>query len=113
MDSGVIGIVLAHPRAFGSYRLAKNKWMFIISICPSTHEFSFIALAKYMGDPPPPLKNHKNIRFFSNTGPEPMKNHKATMPLKPAFKHSMLGHHRPASETPFNGVSLGADDDPL
>ena len=35
---------------------------------------------------PPPhthtLKNHKNIGFLSNTGPDPLKNHKAT---KPAF----------------------------
>ena len=31
---------------------------------------------------PPPLKNHKNIGFLSNTGPYPQKNHKAT---KPAF----------------------------
>ena len=30
----------------------------------------------------PPLKNHKNIGFLSNTGPDPLKNHKAT---KPAF----------------------------
>ena len=28
------------------------------------------------------LKNHKNIGFLSNTGPDPLKNHKAT---KPAF----------------------------
>ena len=27
-------------------------------------------------------KNHKNIVFLSNTGPDPLKNHKAT---KPAF----------------------------
>ena len=33
------------------------------------------------------LKNHKNIWFFSNTGPDSLKNHKA--------QHSMLGHHRP------------------
>ena len=33
--------------------------------------------------PPPPLKNHKNIGFLSNTGPDPLKNRKAT---KPAFK---------------------------
>ena len=33
-------------------------------------------------DPPPPLKNHKNIGFLSNTGPDLLKNHKAT---KPAF----------------------------
>ena len=29
-----------------------------------------------------PLKNHKNIGFLSNTGPDPLKNHKAA---KPAF----------------------------
>ena len=29
---------------------------------------------------PPPLKNHKNIGFLSNTGPDPLKNHKATTP---------------------------------
>ena len=35
------------------------------------------------GDPdPPPLKNHKNIGFPSNTGPDTLKNHMAT---KPAF----------------------------
>ena len=31
---------------------------------------------------PPPLKNHKNIGFLSNTGPDPLKYHKDT---KPAF----------------------------
>ena len=31
---------------------------------------------------PPPLKNHKNIGFLSNTGPDLLKIHKAT---KPAF----------------------------
>ena len=34
------------------------------------------------GPPPPSLKNHKNIRLLSNTGPDPLNNHKAT---KPAF----------------------------
>ena len=29
-----------------------------------------------------PLKNHKNIGFLSNTGPDPLKNHKD---IKPAF----------------------------
>ena len=48
------------------------------------------------GDRPVPLKNHKIIGFSSNTGPDPLKNH----------KHSMLGHHRHASKTPFNGISL-------
>ena len=42
---------------------------------------------------PPPPKNHKNIGFPSKTGPDPLKNHNATK------KHSMLGHHRPVSET--------------
>ena len=31
--------------------------------------------------PPPPLKNHKNIVFRSNTGPDPLKNLKATKPV--------------------------------
>ena len=58
------------------------------------------------------MKDHKNIEFLSNTGPDPLKNHKAT---KPAFNYVLkdctkemkpecayfLGHHRPASETPF------------
>ena len=35
----------------------------------------------------PPLKNHKNIGFLSNTGPDPLKN-----------QHSMLGHHQHASD---------------
>ena len=29
---------------------------------------------------PPPPKNHKNVGFLSNTGPDPFKNHKATNP---------------------------------
>ena len=41
-----------------------------------------------------PLKNHKNIGFLNNSDPDPPKNYKAT-------EHSMLGHHRHASETPF------------
>ena len=30
---------------------------------------------------PPPLKNHKNIGFISNTGPDPLKNNKTTKPV--------------------------------
>ena len=41
--------------------------------------------------PPPTGKSHK----YSNTGPDPPKNHKVRS------HHSMLGHHRHASETPF------------
>ena len=51
--------------------------------------------------PPSPLKNHKNIEFLSNTGPDPLKNHKAPN------QHSMLVHHRPASETPFKWCFAG------
>ena len=43
----------------------------------------------------PPWKIKKNIGFLSNTGPDPLKNTK--LPIK----HSMLGHHRRAIETPF------------
>ena len=32
------------------------------------------------GPDPPPLKNHKNIGFLSNTGPDPLKNYEATVP---------------------------------
>ena len=42
----------------------------------------------------PPLENHKNIGFLSNTGPDPV----AT---RVPSQHYMTGHHRSASETPF------------
>ena len=54
-----------------------------------------------------PLENHKNIGFLINTGLDHLKNHKANKP------HSMIGHHRHASETPLNGVSLRAADGQL
>ena len=44
---------------------------------------------------PHPLKIHKNIEFLSNTGRITWKI--TNLPNR----HSMLGHHRPASETPF------------
>ena len=44
---------------------------------------------------PPPLENYTNIGFLSNTGPDLLKITK--LPIQ----HSMLGHYRPASETPF------------
>ena len=43
----------------------------------------------------PPLKNHKNKGFLSNTGPDPLKI------TKQPSQQSMWGHHWPASETPF------------
>ena len=45
--------------------------------------------------PPPPLKNHKNIGFLSNSGPDPLKT------TKLPSQHSMLGYHQHTSETPF------------
>ena len=47
------------------------------------------------GGAPRRLENYKNIEFLSNTGPDPLKI------TKLPSQHSMLGHHRPASETPF------------
>ena len=44
-----------------------------------------------------PLKNHKNIRFLSNTGPDPLKNYKAT---KSAFN---VG---PTSARQRNAISI-------
>ena len=43
----------------------------------------------------PFLKNHKNIGFLSKTGLDPLKL------TKLPSQYSMLGHHRPASETPL------------
>ena len=48
-----------------------------------------------------PLKNHINIGFLSSSGPDPWKI------TKHPSQHSMVGHYRPASETPFNVVLLG------
>ena len=56
---------------------------------------------------PPPLKNHKNIEFLSNTGPDPLKF--SRLPRQ----HPTLGHHRHASETPFKSFRWWADDGPL
>ena len=52
----------------------------------------------------PPLKNHKNIGFLSNTGPDPLKNHKAA---KPAFN---VGQ---SSTRQRNAIRWRADDDPF
>ena len=53
---------------------------------------------------PPPLKNHKNIGFLRNTGPDPLKNRKAT---KPAFKvGTSSARQRNAVSLNLNGVSL-------
>ena len=54
--------------------------------------------------PPPPLENFKNIGLLSSTGPDPLKIRKLTN--QHSLLSMMLGHHRPTSETPLNGVSL-------
>ena len=51
-------------------------------------------------DPPPHLKNHKNIEFLSNSNLDPPKI------TKLPSQHLMLGHQRHASERHLNGVSL-------
>ena len=46
--------------------------------------------------PPGKLQKYRvSLNFLSNTGPDPLKITK--LPIQ----HSILGHHRPASETPF------------
>ena len=50
-------------------------------------------------DPPPPLKNHNTIGFPSNTGLDPL------IISRLPSQHSMLGHLRYDSETPFVGVA--------
>ena len=47
------------------------------------------------GSGPHHLDNHKAIGFLGNTIPDPLENHKLPS------QHSMFGHHRPVSETPF------------
>ena len=49
----------------------------------------------------PPLKNHKNIGFLINSGPDPLKISKLRS------QHSMLDNHRPPpAKHHLNGVSL-------
>ena len=59
---------------------------------------------------------HKAKGFLSNTGPNSLKSQKLPS------QHSILGHHRPASETTFKwclptsetyAIRLRADDGPL
>ena len=53
--------------------------------------------ARIQRGPPPPhsMKNHENIGFLSNTGPDPL------IMTKLQSQHSMSGSHRHASQTPF------------
>ena len=65
-------------------------------------------------DPPPPWTITKNIGFLSNIEPDPLKITKLHLPIQ----HSMLGHHRRASETPFQwrfagGLLMARLEDPF
>ena len=51
-------------------------------------------------DPPPPPEKSQNVGFLSNTGLNPLKY------TKLPSQHSLLGHHRHASETPFKYMLL-------
>ena len=53
-----------------------------------------VRIQRGAGGPDPP-KDHKNIRFLSNTGLDPLKI------TKLPSQHSMLDHHQHTSETPF------------
>ena len=77
---------------FGSYLAIKG-----IGMCGSR------GLDRVSGPPPPPPPPEKsqNICFLALQVRIPRK----ITATKPAF-NSMLGHHRPISETPFNGFSL-------
>ena len=57
-----------------------------------TKMFSILCMGRSRGGTPP-LKNHKNIGVLCNSGPDPLKF------TKLLSQHSMLDHHRPASET--------------
>ena len=58
------------------------------------NEFDKLNKCKEQNLIPPPMINHKNIGFLCNAGKDPTK-----LPSQ----HSMLGHHRPASERSFQG----------
>ena len=65
----------------GSHRLIKEKREKI-----KHHQVDLSQICSNYA-PEGPLKNHKDIRFLSNTGMDPMNNHKAT---KPAFNDGPL-----------------------
>ena len=72
-----------------------TNWIYILASCHIHARIQRGRLGNRGSRPPPPLKNHKNIGFLSNTDPYHLKNHKA------AKQDSMLGRHRHAVETPF------------
>ena len=52
----------------------------------------------------PHLKNHKNVRFLSNSGVDPLKNHKATN-IVPS-QHSTWANNGTPAKSHLNGVLL-------
>ena len=58
------------------------------------HVKQHVRIQRGQGFLTPPLRNHKNIEFLVNTGPE--KN------TKLPSQHSMLGHHRPPAKRHLN-----------
>ena len=66
--------------------LCKNRYTLFIVVQPRTHVLhTRIQRGGEQGlSGTPALKNHKNIGFLSNTGPDPLKNHKAA---KSAFNN--------------------------
>ena len=90
---------------FGTYCIHKQQWSTEASLrytCQSTcADPEGGQGVRLPPPPPPPGKLQKNIGFLSNTGPNPLKITK--LPIQ----HSMLGHHRPASETPFKWCFTG------
>ena len=58
------------------------KMCWLLSFYNLTSDFLSEQAFARAGGPDPPPKNHKNIGFLSNTGPNPLENHNAA---KPAF----------------------------
>ena len=52
-----------------------------VSCCVLTLAWAYPERGGGRGADPPPLKNHKNIGFLSNTDPDPLKNHKTSEPV--------------------------------
>ena len=64
----------------------------------------YFSIISFISGPTHPLKNHKNIGFLYNTGPDPLKNHKAT---KPEFNiEPSMARQQNAIKWRFAGVRM-------
>ena len=84
---GIIGILLAQPRAYNSGELKKlsvevTKRFFLKELKKKNS-----ARIQRGGDRG---SNHKTIRFLSNTGPDPLENHIATKPACNVGQYNQL-----------------------